>query len=126
MKTKAFLLIEDDPEDQEFFMETMHAVSPRTGCYAVSNGEEALSVLRNERFVPDVIFTDINMPRMNGLEFLERVKSLDEFKHIPVIVYSTDCTDEHTRLVEKLGASAIYSKMKFKALPQILEKYAGQ
>ena len=59
-KVKYCLLVEDDPEDQEFFIDALHSISSTTGCYAVLNGEEALLTLAQEQFTPDYIFTDIN------------------------------------------------------------------
>jgi CheY-like chemotaxis protein len=120
---KYCLLVEDDPEDQEFFIDALHSISKTTGCYAVANGEEALFTLLNENFKPDYIFTDLNMPRMDGLEFMKILRGIDKFKHIPVIVYSSDYSEEQIQKVKTLGASAIYSKTRMGALKGILTKY---
>lgn len=120
---KTCLLLEDDPEDQEFFLQTLEKVSFRTGCYAVSNGEEGLSVLLDEKVRPDVIFTDIDMPRMNGIEFIQRLRSFDVFGNIPVVVYSSSCVNWDRYDLERLGVSAFYSKLQFQTLPQILSRY---
>ena len=117
------MLVEDDPEDQEFFLEALHSVSSNTGCYAVSNGEEALFTLLQEGFKPDWIFTDLNMPRMGGLEFLKILKGIEKFKHIPVIVYSSDHSEAQIEKAKGLGATAIYSKTRPGALREILKKY---
>ena len=117
------LLVEDDPEDRDFFVKTLLSVSARTGCYAVSNGEEALTALIKDGVSPDYIFTDIQMPRMNGLDFLRKVKSLVAFKNIPVIVYSSIYSEEQVQKVIRLGAHAFYSKGHFQMLPDILRKY---
>ena len=122
-KTKCCLLVEDDPEDQEFFIDALHSVSSTTGCYAVTNGEEALFTLAQERFNPDYIFTDINMPRMDGLEFLEKLKGIEKFRNIPVIIYSSKYSEVQLQKVKTLGASAIFSKTRMGALKEILKKY---
>lgn len=122
-KIKVCLLVEDDPEDQEMFIEAVHRISPNIGCYAVSNGEEALSTLINEDLVPDYIFTDINMPRMDGLEFMKALRTMEKFKSIPVIVFSSDTSDGTIQKVKELGARAIYSKTRLGVLPEILRKY---
>src|SRR5688572_23709361 len=119
------LLLEDDQDDQKFFVETLHAVSQKTGCYAVSNGVEALLMLREEGLRPDFIFTDINMPIMNGYEFIEILKSDDDFKDIPVIVYSSNYSIDHMAKLRKLGVLAYYSKGRFQLLPEILRLYFG-
>lgn len=82
------LLVEDDPEDQEFFLETLQVVAENTGCYAVSNGEEALTVLTDEQISPDIIFTDLNMPKLDGLGFIRRVREMEKFREVPIIIYT--------------------------------------
>ena len=119
------LLVEDDRDDQEFFVETLHAVSKKTGCYAVSNGVEALLMLREEGLRPDFIFTDINMPIMDGYEFIEILKSHGEFRDIPVVVYSSNYGIDHMIRLRELGVLAFYSKGRFQLLPEILRQYFG-
>ena len=122
-KTQCCLLVEDDPEDQEFFLDALHSVSANTGCYAVSNGEEALFMLQQERVNPDFIFTDVNMPRMGGLEFLKKIKAIEGLQNIPVIVYSSSCSEDEAQKVKQLGASAVYCKTRIGALKDILKLY---
>lgn len=123
---KICLLVEDDPEDQDFFISALQRVSSRTGCYAVANGKEALYALQEEGVSPDYIFTDIQMPRMNGLEFLKEIKTLPELSNIPVVVYSSTYCEEQAMRVKMLGATAFYSKACFKSLTDILQRYFGE
>ena len=120
---KCCLLVEDDREDQEFFIDTLKTVSPDTGVYAVSNGEEALIALANENFTPDYIITDFNMPRMDGVELLRILKSEDRYKDIPVIFYTSECSTTQVEKVKNLGALDMYSKMKWQSLKDVLRKY---
>ena len=117
------LLVEDDPEDQEFFVETLHGVSSTVGCYAVSNGEEALFALTQENITPDYIFTDLNMPKMDGFEFLKNLREIEKFKQTPVIIYTSDVSRENILRAKKLGAIAIYSKTRMSALTDILKRH---
>jgi CheY-like chemotaxis protein len=121
-RQKSCLLVEDDPEDQEFFVEALLAVSPTTGCYAVANGEEALFTITQEGFVPDYIFTDLNMPRMDGLEFLRILRGIEKFKNIPVIIYSSHYQEKQIEIAKGLRVTAIYSKSGISALKDILRK----
>lgn len=120
---KCCLLVEDDPEDQEFFIETLNAVSPCSGCYAVSNGAEALLALETGAFTPDYIITDVNMPGMDGIELLSVLKQKESYRNIPVIFYTSECSSEKVNKVKRLGALAIYSKEKWRTLKDILGKY---
>ena len=123
---KTCLLIEDDPDDQDFFLSALQIVSSRTGCYTVANGEEALYALQEQGISPDYIFTDIQMPRMNGLEFLKEIKTRPEFSNIPVVVYSSTYCEEQAMRVKMLGASAFHPKACFKSLTEILRRYFGE
>lgn len=117
------LLLEDDPEDQEMFINAIHEVSENTACYAVTNGIEALQVLEEAEFIPDFIFTDINMPLMDGFEFLKTIKASKAFRQLPVIIYSSDYSNETINKAKMMGASAIFSKSRPGVLKQILSKY---
>ena len=113
---KSCLLVEDDPEDQELFLDALHSITNDCGCYAVSNGEEALFTLANGNFFPDIIFTDIQMPRMGGLEFLKVLKGIEKFQNIPVIIYTADFSEENIQKSKELGAIAIFSKTRLETL----------
>jgi CheY-like chemotaxis protein len=120
---KCCLLVEDDPEDQELFIDALHSISSTTGCYAVANGEEALFALLDENLVPDYIFTDLHMPRMGGFEFIKILKGLEKFRGIPVIIYTSDYSEETIRNAKALGATAIYSKTRMGFLKEMLKKH---
>jgi len=71
-------------------------------CFEAANGREALDRLKNNWV--DVILSDINMPEMNGLEFLQRLRQDPLYQTIPAIVVSTDGSTE--RMAEALGSGA--------------------
>jgi len=103
-----FLLVDDDSDDSELFCEALHEVDTSIHCHFALDGNEALNML--QEINPSVIFLDINMPGMNGWDCLTKLKSSEESKHIPVIMYSTS---SHKTEVEKaftLGALSFFSK----------------
>jgi CheY-like chemotaxis protein len=122
-KEKSCLLIESDPEDQEIFLDALHSVTYDCGCYAVSNGEEALFTLVEEDFIPDYIFTEISMPRMDGFEFMKILKRIEKFRNVPVIVYTSEFSEDTIQKAEALGAIAVFSKTRVSALKDILRRY---
>ena len=77
-------------------------------CYEAGHGLEALSVL-SDHWV-DVILSDINMPQMNGLEFLNRLRGHELFQHIPVIMISTEGSTERIQEAFDLGARGFIKK----------------
>ncbi|HLZ85711.1 MAG TPA: response regulator [Puia sp.] len=108
---KRFLLIDDDTDDRELFSEALATVDPVIICDQATDGAEAFARLRNnELSKPDLIFLDINMPVMNGWQFLTRLKSEDAYKHIPVIVYSTSSNQKDRRIADDLGALCFITK----------------
>jgi two-component system chemotaxis response regulator CheY len=80
------------------------------GFFAVEagNGFEALKTLPTRRF--DLIITDINMPDINGLELIGFVKSNPEYKDIPLVIVSTEKSDEDKKRGLALGASGYVVK----------------
>lgn len=87
---KPVLLVEDDDVDAMTITRAVDDLEIAGPLTRVSNGEEALKYLRsggNEK--PCIIFLDLNMPRMNGAEFLKVVKADDTLKRIPIIVLTT-------------------------------------
>jgi CheY-like chemotaxis protein len=81
------LLVDDDQDDAYIFNEAIVTIDPNIKCIHVIDGIEALQIL--EDMTVDIIFLDLNMPRMNGKECLEEIRKRNRLKDIPVIIYST-------------------------------------
>jgi CheY-like chemotaxis protein len=93
--TKPILLVEDDRVDVLSVSRAFRDLKIMNSLQVVGNGEEGLQYLHDERNPrPCLILLDLNMPRMNGLEFLKMVKSDEELKRIPVIVLTNSKGDE--------------------------------
>jgi CheY-like chemotaxis protein len=94
----AILLIEDDRVDAMTVKRALKEINVCNPLHVVRNGEEALEFLRDVASPrPGIILLDLNMPRMNGLEFLKIAKQDDRLKLIPVIVLTTS-REERDRL----------------------------
>jgi len=83
------VMIDDDQDDREIFLAAIKEVSAEIKCTFYRDGEEAREELKALSVLPDIIFLDLNMPRMEGSEFLQVIKSIDNLKHVPIIIYST-------------------------------------
>ncbi len=88
MKYKTILQIDDDSDDCEFFQQALEAVSS-AAYMALHNPIEALQKLIDREVIPDIIFLDINMPLMSGIELLAELKKSETANNIPVIIFST-------------------------------------
>jgi CheY-like chemotaxis protein len=118
---KVVMLADDDIDDASIFCEALRSIDPKIVTYCAKDGVEALEILENGKR-PDIIFLDINMPRMNGWEFLRKLKCVDEFKEIPVLVYSTSTQTRDINTALDLGALCFFAKPnKFAELKNILE-----
>lgn len=89
MKTCNLWIVDDDPDDHEFIKEALQSLDVSIQVNFYSLATHALQELENGLIIPDVIISDINMPFMDGLMFLKRIKSLDYMKNVPVIMHST-------------------------------------
>ncbi|MDB5274496.1 MAG: response regulator [Chitinophagaceae bacterium] len=83
------LIAEDDVDDQEIFSIAIKELDDSYDCTYTLNGIDALDRLTNGMLLPDYIFLDLNMPRMNGIQCLEEIKKIPHLSHIPVVIYST-------------------------------------
>jgi CheY-like chemotaxis protein len=88
--SRPILLVEDDSVDAMTVKRALKELNVTNPLVHQLNGEEALNYLRDENaHKPCVILLDLNMPRMNGIEFLKIAKKDAEFRQIPVIVLTT-------------------------------------
>lgn len=107
------LLIEDDYLDQLEVRRTLERKSILFNMKIASNGETALAMLKeadgpNE--LPDIILLDLNMPKMNGLEFLGAVRKEAQFRNIKVFVLTTSDDIVDKMAVKQFAISGFITK----------------
>lgn len=83
------LFIEDDAIETMKFQRTLSKLESKHTLIEAKNGEEALEILQSGNSLPDIILLDLNMPRMNGIEFLGILKEHEQIKYLPTIVLTT-------------------------------------
>ena len=89
MKKLRILLIEDDEIEILKFERILSTFTQQHQQITARNGEQALTLLENESDLADLILLDLNMPKMNGLEFLTILKGNKSLHHIPVVILTT-------------------------------------
>jgi CheY-like chemotaxis protein len=95
---KPILLVEDDEVDVITTKRSLKIMNITNDVDVASNGEEALQLLRDpQREMPCIILLDLNMPKMNGIEFLRIVKHDGMLKRIPVVILTTS-RDEQDKI----------------------------
>ncbi len=109
------LLIEDNPGDVRLIKEAFKDSKIPGSIHAISDGESAIQYLGaiGENGVctrPDLIFLDLNLPKKNGLEVLEEIKTNPLLKSIPVVVLTSSNSDEHIYRSYHLNANCYITK----------------
>ena len=89
-KNMNFFIIDDDADDRNLFIESVKEVDADIECISANNGEQALALLSDpENTLPDFIFLDLRMPRIDGKKCLAEIKKNERLKHIPVFIFTT-------------------------------------
>lgn len=97
------LCVDDDPDDVDVFCDAVKEVDMTVRCVAACCGQQALEILQSG-LLPDYIFLDINMPKMNGMETLKRIKKDDRLRNVPVVMYSTTMNPREITAYKREGA----------------------
>jgi CheY-like chemotaxis protein len=117
------LYADDDADDREIFCEAIKEINPAIKIVLGKDGEETLQILSVQKELPHLIFLDINMPKMDGIECLVKLKSDDRLKGIPVIIYSTTSNKSDETKIALLGASDFILKgNSFESVKESLHK----
>lgn len=110
-KNMSFLIVDDDADDRMLVIESVKEIDESIECKIARNGEQALELLRNiEVPLPNFIFLDIRMPRLNGKKCLLEIKKDERLRHIPVIIYTTSKAVEESIELRAMGAFHFISK----------------
>ena len=112
------LIVEDNPSDEELMLFALNKHKVTNSIKIVRDGQEALeyffctgfSETRQTEEEPRVIFLDLNIPKVNGLEVLDQLKSSRETKHIPVVILSTSSEPRDITTSYCLGANSYVVK----------------
>lgn len=109
------LLLEDEPSDAYLVKMALKEGKVLAHLHHVVDGRDGLDFLnKTEKYAnaprPDLIFLDLNMPRMNGCEFLTSIKADDRYKGIPVVVLTTSDVEKDVVSSYQLGATSYITK----------------
>ena len=104
------LLVDDSDDDIFLVREAFKDSGVAHRLDAISDGEEAMSFLREDGNRPDVVLLDINMPRFSGFDVLEWVQSDPQLRDIPVVMLTTSDQPEDIRRATEAGARDYFRK----------------
>jgi len=122
LSSKPILLVEDDSVDAMTVKRAIEDIGSKDTLVRSANGEEALDYLRNETNErPRLILLDLNMPKMNGIEFLKHIKADNVLKRVPVIVLTTSMEDQDIlRSFELSIAGYVVKPLDYKKFVEII------
>lgn len=81
------LLVDDDADDRMFFAEAIKEMASSIRLIYAVDGEDCLNLLAKENPLPDYIFMDLNMPKVNGKDCLKSIKQRGYCNHIPIVIW---------------------------------------
>jgi CheY-like chemotaxis protein len=111
LNSKPILLVEDDCVDVMAVQRVLKEFDTHNPLVYATNGEEALGYLKDrDHELPCVILLDLNMPKMNGLDFLKALRADERFKDIPAVVVSTSAEKQDVARSFEFGAAAYIIK----------------
>ena len=118
MKNKVILLVEDNPDDVKLTLRALKKSNILNEVVVAQDGVEALDYLfgtgehagRDTRVMPQLVLLDLKMPKMDGLEVLQRLRGDEKTKLLPVVVLTTSSEDKDRIESYKLGANSYVRK----------------
>ena len=128
MKKNTILWADDDTDDLQMMREILVKNNQDFDIMEVGNGKEALYFLEealNAGNLPCLIILDINMPVLGGKETLATIKSREEFKFIPVVVFTTSESDLDRLFCERYNTQMITKPPSYKTLEATIFKVLG-
>ena len=110
-KDITILIVDDDADDKQLFIESAKEVSENIHCFTATDGQEAIAFLKDENNqLPDFIFLDLRMPRISGKLCLIEIMKDKRLLHIPVFIYTTSKEVKDSIELKKDGAVHFISK----------------
>jgi CheY-like chemotaxis protein len=115
----SILLLEDDADDQYLFRQALNDVVPNAVLVTAKDGDEGLQIINSGVIKPDIVFSDINMPRINGIVFAQTLK--EKIPDIPIVLMSTTNNPNHHLEIIKLGVPFYTKPTEFSGITDIIK-----
>ncbi|WP_117885688.1 response regulator [Aureibaculum luteum] len=123
MKNLKILLIEDDLIEVMKFKRAISSLGLNHQLIEATNGEDALKILEEKDNIPDIILLDLNMPKINGIEFLSILKKDNTLKYVPTVILTTSSNQRDLLACYEIGiAGYVLKPLKYEDYVQKIEK----
>lgn len=104
------LLVEDNPDDELLTLRALRPLIRGCGLVTARDGAEAMAWLQNSERAPLLILLDLKLPKLNGLEVLERLRQLAHCEHVPVVILTSSREQVDVKTAYRLGANSFIQK----------------
>lgn len=116
-------LVDDDADDRLLFEEALKELDSSEDLITFDNGQAVLDYLNNTTKIPDIIFLDLNMPTLGGIETLSALRSDEKYEKLSIVIYSTSTAEKDIQDALVAGANIYIKKPNsFDALRDTLRK----
>jgi CheY-like chemotaxis protein len=123
VKLLNILFVEDDAIEVMMFNRVIQKIGINHKLIEANNGENALKILNAKEIIPDIILLDLNMPKLNGIEFLKIIKNNEVLKQIPIIIFTTSNNHRDISDCYKIGiAGYIIKPLKYDDYTVLVQK----
>ncbi|MDQ3550255.1 MAG: response regulator [Bacteroidota bacterium] len=102
-------LADDDSDDCELFQDVLKQILPSATITIIPDGDQLMKLLTTNN-KPDILFLDINMPGIDGLNCLVNIRSERHFSKLPIVIFSSSTQPKHVDASYGYGANLFYSK----------------
>lgn len=124
MSNRTILYVDDDPDDTELFTEVVKERHPEFTVKAANNGFEAIKQLhkaKSNQVLPCLIIMDINMPIFNGKDAMLQIKRDNQFKSIPIVMFTTSPKQPDDSIFVEYGVDIIQKPASYDMLKIVVE-----
>lgn len=107
---QTILLVDDDIDDHEFFGIALSKINKDIKLLKAENGQQALKLLNEIEALPDYVFLDLNMPAVDGKQFLRLIKDHPKYVELNILMYTTSSSEDDVKETLQLGAKQFITK----------------
>jgi CheY-like chemotaxis protein len=129
MRTKLVLLVDDNSTDEELTIRALKKANVPLDVQVIRDGEDAVTWLDSNSAIslPDLVLIDLNLPKVNGFELIQRMRCDERMRLIPIVVVSSSTKTDDVATAYRLGCNAYVAKgvdyVKFSEMAKVLVEF---
>lgn len=117
--------VDDDEDDRGMFCMAVKRIDPEIQCTQVESAEDVIGLLKHTELIPDLMFIDINMPRMNGYECVREIYQYPNLKNTLIVMFSSTFNPRDQAEFDILGIRYLLKTSNLKELTESISGLIG-